>query len=184
MAQGRYQWLALEYDDYGNEANWGAFKLACLEYGIMPGTWVTDGERLHLSPGDAHFWIAEDEGPSDRNGILSGLSTTVSRAEGKPLAIIGNGWHTFFSKGQLAPVVDAGFHFITEMYARTDDGHPTNYSPESLADNAHRNLGFPHGRIQPAFGIFGGVGPTYYDQYKPSNPGWSDYLVEHVLVNA
>lgn len=70
------------------------------------------------------------------------------------------------------------------MYARTDDGHVTGYTPEGLAHNAATNLGFPYSRIQPAFGIFGGATASYYDPMKPANPGWSDYVVEHVFVNA
>lgn len=181
---GRYKWLALEIDDFGNQSNWRAFRSACHMHGLMAGSWVTEGKNLHLSPMDADFWIAEDEGPDDRYGILTNLDETLSRGEGKPKAIIGNGWHTPSSKSELSPVVGAGFHFITEMYARTDDGIPTGYTIEGLADNASRNLGFPLRRIQPAFGLFGGVDASYYDQYRAGNPGWSEYVVEHVLVNA
>ena len=150
----------------------------------MPGTWVTHGEHMHQQPLDASFWIAEDEGPGDRAGILAGLAETMSRGPEIPKAIIGNGWHNASSKEELAPVVAAGFHFISECYARTDDGVPTGYTPAGLEDNAVRALGFPGSRVEPSFGLFGGATDADYDQWKAANPGWSDYVVENVLVNA
>jgi hypothetical protein len=169
-------------DDWGNVAVWSSFADACRRHGILPGTWVTRGDWFgRLEPSDSAFMIAEDESPSDRAGILA------RHAEGlpsKPKAIIGNGWHDAGSKAQLAPLVAAGYHFITEMYARTDDGQVTGYTPVGLAFNANHNLGFPYARIQPCFGRFGGATEADYAHYKPASPGWSDYLVDNVIVNA
>jgi hypothetical protein len=151
---------------------------------VMPGTWVTHGEHLHLSPTDALFWIAEDEGPGDRLGILQNLAETMGRGPDIPKAIIGNGWHDAGSLQQMLPVVAAGFSFITECYARTDNGDPTGYTPSGLEANAVQALGFPGSKVEPCFGIFGGARPADYTQWKAANPGWSDYTVENVLTNA
>jgi len=156
--------------------------MACREVGILPGTWVTRGINFGTTePHDSRFMIAEDESPDDRLGILDAFRRGLPD---KPKAIIGNGWNTPSSKAELAPVVAAGTYFITECYARTDWGTPTGYTPEGLADNAHRLLGFPMNRIQHAWGMFGGAGDLDYDQWKPLYPGWSDYLVEYVFTNA
>lgn len=177
-----YRWLALELDDWGNTAFWASFAAACRRHGVIPGTWVTEGRNLGvLEPADSAFMIAEDESPADRQGILARLSAGLPA---KPKAIIGNGWHDSGSKAQMAPVVAAGFHFISECYARTDDGTPTGYTPEALAFNANNNLGFPYARIQPCFGRFGGARESDYAAWKLTSPGWSDYLVDNVIVNA
>lgn len=177
-----YRWLALEIDDFGNANHWPWFRDACLSRGIKPGTWVTDGRNLgRWEPGDSEFMIAEDEGPGDRQGIFDAIQRGLPP---KPKAVIGNGWRAGTAGGQMQPAVDAGFHFITECYARTDDGRVTGYTPDGLAWNCHTYLGFPYERIQPCFGRFGGAQESDYAQWKGANLGWSDYSVEGVLVNA
>lgn len=178
-----YRWLALELDDFNNTAWWPEFQAACRDQGILPGTWVTEGQNFgRWEPTDSAFMIAEDEGPLDRAGILAAIDAGF--LPDKPKAIIGNGWWTSPVPDQLKKAVDAGFHYITECYARTDAGAPTGYTPDGLAWNAHTYLGFPYDRIQPCFGMFGGAGDADYAAFKPANPGWSDYTVDYVLVNA
>ena len=180
--QRGYRWLALETDDFGNTAHWPWFESACRDEGIMPGTWVTQGGNLgRWEPTSSDFMVAEDEGASDRSGILAAVARGLPS---KPKAIIGSGWSSPTSRDDMRPVVDAGFHFLTECYARTDDGQPTGYTPEGLADNAHRLLGFPLDRIQPAFGYFGGAGDLDYQQWRAVYLGCADWLVDNVLVNA
>jgi len=177
-----YRWLALEIDDYGNREHWTTFAAACRLQGILPGTWVTDGRNLGVSePSDSRFMIAEDEGSFDRQGIIDAIRRGLPD---KPKAIIGNGWWLTPEPGQMLEAVAAGFHFITECYARTDLGVPTGYTPAGLAWNAHTYLGFPYDRIQPCFGMFGGATDADYAAWKETNPGWSDYLVEYTLTNA
>jgi len=177
-----YRWLALEIDDFGNTAFWDSFANACRRHGIRPGTWVTQGQNFGvLEPGDSQFMISEDESPADRAGILQRHAQGLPA---KPKAIIGNGWHTSASKTEMAPLVAAGYHFITELYARTDDGRPTGYTQGGLAFNAWNNLGFPLDRIQPCFGRFGGATEEDYAPYKQAYKGWSDYLVDNVIINA
>lgn len=180
-AQHGYKWLALELDDFDGVDNWPYFHEACLAESIIPGTWVTEGGNLGLmEPGNSEFMIAEDEGPGDREGILNAIARGLPD---KPKAIIGNGWHTSGGLG-LGQAVDEGFFYLTECYARTDDGHATGYTPNALADNAHVNLGFSYARINPSFGQFGGASDADYAAFKTKNPGWSDWLVEGVLQNA
>lgn len=180
----RYRWLALEYDDYDGDQTWPIFRAACKRHGLRAGTWVTHGENIDASPLDADFWIAEDEGPSDRQGIINSRAAKGWLLPELPKAIIGNGWHDATSKAELIGTVNNGWYFLTEMYSYTDDGQPTGYTPAGLADNAIRNLGFPAERVQPCFGIFGGATPASYDPFRPSNPGWSEYIVEAVIPNA
>jgi hypothetical protein len=160
-----------------------SFAPACRDAGILPGTWVTDGRNLgRWEPSDSAFMIAEDEVWSDRAGILTAIE--AGHLPDKPKAIIGNGWWTQPVGGQMKAAVDAGFHYITECYARTDAGQPTGFTPERLAWNAHTYLGFPYDRIQPCFGYFGGATEADYAAWKPANPGWSAYLIDNVIVNA
>jgi hypothetical protein len=178
-----YRWLALEIDDFGNANNWPWFNEACVNAGIVPGTWVTDGANLgRWEPTASQFMIAEDEGFEDRQGIFNAIARGLPS---KPKAIIGNGWwDSALGTEQLKPAVDAGFFYLTECYARTDLGAPTGYTPETLAWNAFTYLGFEYDHIQPVFGMFGGAGDSDYAEFKPGNPGWSDYAVEYVFVNA
>lgn len=183
-----YAWLALEYDDFGNATVWPTFRQECHAAGLRAGTWVTRGENLIYSPADADFWIAEDEGESDRLGILASLP---SLDPAKPKAIIGNGWLKLNADGmgdrdgtiaQMKPIVDAGFYFLGELYHYTDAGQPTGLDWPNVVFNAVANLGFPEHVVQPVFGAFGG--PYDYDPLKEGNPGWSDWPIETRLTNA
>lgn len=177
-----YRWLALELDDFNNTANWPFFADACYSAGILPGTWVTNGGNLgRWEPSNSAFMIAEDEDAADRAGIFAMIAAGLPD---KPKAIIGNGWWESGEGGALQPAVDAGFFYLTECYARTDAGEPTGYTPATLAWNAHTYLGFEYDHIQPVFGMFGGAGDADYEFFKPSNPGWSDYSVDYVFINA
>lgn len=177
-----YRWLALELDDFNNTANWPWFADACYTEGIMPGTWVTFGGNLgRWEPDNSAFMIAEDEGASDRAGIFAMIDAGLPD---KPKAIIGNGWTSSSLPDQMKKAVDAGFFYLTECYARTDAGVPTGYTPDGLAWNAHTYLGFEYARIQPVFGMFGGAGDADYAPFKDANPGWSDYSVDYVFINA
>lgn len=107
-----------------------------------------------------------------------------------PKAIVSNVWVIKRPDGSTdieatlstaAPLVEAGFHCLTEVYIRGDDGHHTGHTPERLAFTAMRDLGFAPDRVQPCFGIFGGAKPADYDQWRGEYPGWSDYPVEHTL---
>lgn len=166
---------------------WPFFREALLLQGLKPGVWFTDGRNLRLTPADAHFTIAEDESPADRQGAIDSIPLLDPAM---PKAIVSNVWVVKKPDGvtdvpatlaTAAPLVEAGFHMITETYIRNDSGYPTGVTPDSLAFIAEHHLGFPRSRIQPTFGIFGGATEQDYAQWKPAWPGWSDYVVENTL---
>jgi hypothetical protein len=146
-----------------------------LQYGVKPGVWFTVGGNIYKTPSDAHFAIAEVEGPGDLEGV-----TNVIRGVGGgplpscPLAIVTN--FSTMTRENSRPLIDAGFACLTEAYMNEN----LSQNPDNMHANA-RWLGWP--TSQPVFGVY----PTpsqpnpvpLYDQWQ-SWPG-ADYLGEYVL---
>lgn len=173
-----YSWAALELDDFGNSARWGPFRANCLEQGIAPGIWVTEGLNLHGTPEDAHFMIAELESESDYRGIMECLSM------GEILPPIPRAVITHFgpidpgnigldkAREKVAPLIEAGFHCLTEAYL----GDNPNATPDNL-DFRARQLGWP--RSSPVFGVYNKPASAYENWFWWE--GSSDYLAENLL---
>lgn len=176
----------MEWDDFGNDKVWPYFKYALLEEGLVPGVWFTNGGNIRLTPADAGFAIAEDEGVSDRQGIIDAIPYLDPAM---PKAVVSNMWVIKKNDGSgetdiaaslasTRPLVEAGFSGISEVYIRNDSGAPTGVTPDSLAYIARNHLGYK--RVQPVFGIFGGAKVPDYERWRISG-AWSDYVVENTL---
>lgn len=179
-----FTWLALEMDDFGNAARWPAFRDACIAAAIKPGVWFTNGQNVWQTPPDAGFLIAEVEGDPDRLGVEANLPRLSFRI---PKAVISNfgGFIVKDANGvtdipasmeKARKIREAGWTMIVEVYKFDDNGNPTGKTWESMSDIARKQLGFTS--VQPAYGLFRGA--TLLD-YDLTVPGWSAYLLEHII---
>ncbi len=137
---------------------------------------------------DTDFVIAEDETPDDRNALLMSADLI---AEERVFGIVGGNWVVpgytkEQSKAQMKPLVDAGVTYLGEVYRVTDSGQPTYMTLAKMQDVAINWLGFPSSRVEPVFGIFGGL-----DEYDPAYREWfaasrspSYWPVEKLITNA
>jgi len=188
-----YRWAALELDDFGNEERWPAYAEACEAVDVLPGAWVTEGAKIAEVPLDASFAIAECEGPGDYDGIMAAIKHQMLPSCPKAIItnfgglivkdanedlLVGGETNVPASRARAAPLVDAGFECLTEVYIRDDAGNPTGKTAESMDFIAREQLGFA--RSQPVFGIFGGATLPDYAQWF-GWPGWSVYPIEAVL---
>lgn len=169
-----FSWVALELDDYGNDARWPAFRDACADWDLDPGVWVTEGGSIARTPSDAAFVIAECEGPGDYDGIVreqaglpSGIPKAVAVNFNTPLYVDGEPNHAAADK-----LIGAGWQCLTECYLPVNP-HTTPPAEDFMA----RQLGWH--RTQPIFGVFGDVTLATYDTWR-SWPGWSVYLGEYL----
>jgi hypothetical protein len=170
-----YAWVALEYDDmnFDPERWYPEFHYHCLLRNVIPGVWFTEGGNIYKTPADAHFTIAEVEGPGD----LEGVTNVINGQGGGPLPTCSKAIVTNFStlsRANSKPLIDAGFTCLTESYLNESSG----MTPDNMNLIA-RNLGWP--TSQPVFGVY----PT------PSHPNpvplytqWLDwpgaeYLLEY-----
>jgi len=182
-----FTWLALEYDDYDNANRWPAFRDACRASGIKPGVWFTNGQNVWQTPPDVGFLVVEVEGEGDRLGVEANLPHLPFRY---PKAVISNfgGFIVKDAQGvtdipasmeKARKIREAGWTMIVEVYLRDDNGNPTGKTWESMEGIARQQLGFTS--VQPAFGLFGGVHLPDYAQWT-NVPGWSAYLLEHLVA--
>lgn len=181
-----YIWLALEYDDFGNDARWPEFRDACIRHHVVPGVWFTSGANIGKTPSDAGFTIGEVEGDNDHIGIEAYIPYLDPAM---PKAIITNNAGLIVkrpdgvtdipaSQEKSRKLREAGFAYIAELYLRTDNGQPTGKTWESMQDIALNQLLFTS--AAPAFGLFGGAVLSDYERWF-NVPGWSAYLLEHII---
>jgi hypothetical protein len=170
-----YKWAALEYDDpaFSPEDWWAPFRDACNGVGLLPGVWVTEGGNLYKTPGDAHFAIAEIEGPGDYEGVS--LIIDGQGAGPLPTCSLAICTNFFFPATGAAKLIDAGFSCLTECYLNESD----NLTPDQM-DRVARAHGWT--TSQPVFGVY----PTVHTPVPPSYAQWQtwpgvDYLGEYVL---
>jgi len=171
MAVSRgFRWLALEEDDYRNDARIPEFVVASRARGLLAGVWQTQPTTKVWSGID--FYIAELERPIDTvdfarrhrvfNPTLRSAFITNLDTHGNP--------------DYFKPLVDAGFAGITEAYV-SDNPQAT---PEAMAFQA-RQVGIPDS--QPCISLYEGRNghPSVADYGDLSAwPGWSVYLAEHL----
>jgi hypothetical protein len=177
MAAKGYNWAALEYDDprFRPEVWYPQFHYWCLVFGVRPGVWFTTGGDIYKTPADAHFTIAEVEGPGD----LEGVTNVINGVGGGPLPPMSKAIVTNFStmtRENVKPLIQAGFTCLTEAYMNESLGQ----NPDAMDSNA-RYLGWP--TSQPVFGVYPTASqPNPVPLYDPwqSWPG-VDYLGENVL---
>jgi hypothetical protein len=159
--------LALEIDDYGNQARWPAFRDGCTAHGLIAGVWVTDGWNLHMTPSDAAFVVCEVESAGDYDGLVASATPSI------PHAIVTN-FSPFWDSGRdPAPIIQAGWYCQTEAYL----GDNQNATPDNL-HTAAKNFGWTSS--QPAFGVYNAPLAVY--QPWMDWPGW-DYLAEYTLAS-
>jgi hypothetical protein len=168
---------------------WLAFRDNVRAAGLLAGYWVTSAANWVNGPIDTDFIIAEDETPDDRNALL--MTADVIAGEGAPFGIVGGNWVVpgytkEQSKAQMKPLVDAGVTYLGEVYRVTDNGTPTYMTLAKMQDVAINWLGFPSSRVEPVFGIFGGL-----DEYDPAYQEWfaasrspSYWPIEKLITNA
>jgi len=174
-----YKWLALELDDVQtgayNQAIWPAVRQECLNVGIVPGVWFTEGANISQTPADAELAIAECEGPGDYNGIVQAI--TSNNLPLCSLAICTN-FNVPLTTPAGAPdkdaaqiLIDAGFSCLTECYL----GDNITATPPEL-DWLGFRCGWPG--TQAVAGVYN-YPKAAYDQWND----WPlvDYLGENVL---
>ena len=172
-------WAALELDDAQtgeyNTLLWPDFAVECLAHGIKPGVWFTEGGNITRTPVDAHFSIAEVEGPGDYNGVVAAID--AGTLPDCPLAVVTNFNVPLTTPAgapapaAARPLIDAGFFCLTEAYL----GDNPNATPDEL-DFKAKQLGWA--TSQPVFGVWNAP-PSAYAQWADW-PG-ADYLGEYVL---
>ena len=175
MAAKGYEWAALEYDDptFRPDVWYPQFHYWCLVHNVRPGVWFTQGGELYKTPADAHFAIAEVEGPGD----LQGVTNVINGVGGGPLPACSKAICTNFStltRENCRPLIAAGFTCLTEAYMNQSPG----MTPDAMDRNA-RWLGWS--TSQPVAGVYPVDG-----QPVPSYAEWADwpmvdYLGEYVL---
>lgn len=147
-----------------------------LAAGVLPGVWFTDPHFMALCPPDAAFVVAEVEGSSDFEGVVSSIPHLEP---GMPHAIITtfDGLLVKDSNGvtdpdatasRCKPLIDAGFYCQYEAYFM------------SQPDNTDANYcGFPAEMVAPVLGI-GFNGKTLWQQTALQVPGHGVYLAEYL----
>jgi hypothetical protein len=171
-----YEWVAVEFDDANTQdVNRTAFPDILAQaraVGKQAGPWFTDGGNVYLTPGDADFTIAEQEGPGDYQGIVycesNGLIPPVSKGVCTNFSTIGYAEASFFVQHEWTCLPEA---YMNEVPAATPSG----------VNNIARSLGWP--TSQPVAGVYPTpIAPNPRALYAP----WSDwplidYLGEYVL---
>jgi hypothetical protein len=170
-----YNVAALEMDEYGNAARWPTFRSACVEKGIEPIPWYTDGTRMRECPSDARNVIAEIESHGDREGVLASHSLVPAHIN-RAIITDFNGFvdNDGSPRPDLAkPFVDAGYTCLTESYLPDSP----NKSPAHTEFFARQNLGFT--KVQPVFGCYDGR-PT---STKPGQPFTLEDYAQWINMN-
>jgi hypothetical protein len=164
---------------------WTLFADACLAAGILPGVWATQPVNGLAAPHDARFVVVEDERPDQRSFILANIDRF--KALRVPLGVVTNGHYdpsidVESNREEWAPIADAGFAYLGEVYARTDAGEPTGQRLVDMQYRAGVWQGVEAAKTAPVYGQFGGA--LYDPAERASQQAYWDWPVEGVLVNA
>lgn len=159
-----------------------AMREACHDHGLTFGVWEaepqpgTGAAAVHAAQAD--HYIAQAETPRDWPTIVRDFR--VEYPEPFPAAVV----TTFHGIGALPdetydpetsrPVIDAGFHCLTEAYV----GVSANWTPDRLDFTGTKQFGWP--RTQPTIGVFGGYTAERYvtEHNLAAYPGYFVWLAE------
>jgi len=165
-----YKCASLEYDDYGNDARWPAFRDACHQQQLWAGVWFTNSMNLQACPFDADFVVAELEDEDDYRGIIQHTDTLPSVSRAVITNFVPLVDSTGYRPDKAKPIIDMGYACLTECYM----GVSENFSPPRMDFTARVQLGWPH--TQPVFGTYGKPLAEYAQWQKG---GWGVYLAEY-----
>lgn len=180
-------WVAYQYGRIKAKEVSGALR----DRGILPVVWaarpITGSIAIDaMEKHQAEAFIAEAETYTDWDEVAT---TFRNRYPNTPAAIATNFGGLIVkdptgvtiieaSKARAKPLVDAGFHCLTEAYLPDS----ASLSPERLEYIAHAQLGFPLATIQPIFGVYGGVSLADYSAWIHL-PAWSVWTMESLVAN-
>lgn len=167
--------VSLQWDDPRNHGLAGALREALEDRGLSFGVWESKpvpGTRAVEETGASHY-IAQAEAPEPWSEIAAS-APDVPRAVVTTFHGLGALSDGAYDPAVAAPVVDGGFHCLTEAYY----GVSPNWTPDRLDFTGTQQLGWP--QTQPVIGVFGGQDAETYVRALNlgAYPGYFVWLAE------
>jgi hypothetical protein len=180
-----YRWVALEYNDYGNDVRCPSVKQACEDEGLIFGIWMTRSftaveAASAVQASAANFFIAEAEIPATLPQSQDWPALIMELAPYKiPKAVVSNTAAFTDPAGAYhpevaAPLIADGWAYLSECYL-SEAPHAT---PENQNWTVTTKLGWPE--TQPVAGLYGGKSMADYPTLG-NYRGWSAWSAEYVL---